>query len=45
MMIDQGGDLWVESREGGGTSFGLCLPLAKSVVPNEPVDEPVGRTA
>lgn len=27
LMSDQGGDLWVENRPGGGARFGLCLPL------------------
>ena len=26
LMRGQGGDLWVEPRRGGGTSFGICLP-------------------
>lgn len=26
LMRGQGGDLWVEPRPGGGTSFGICLP-------------------
>lgn len=26
LMKGQGGDLWVEARSGGGTSFGICLP-------------------
>lgn len=26
LMLDQGGDLWVEQRSGGGASFALCLP-------------------
>ena len=26
LMREQGGDLWVEPRPGGGTSFGICLP-------------------
>lgn len=26
LMRGQGGDLWVEARPGGGTSFGICLP-------------------
>jgi signal transduction histidine kinase len=26
LMRGQGGDLWVEPRAGGGTSFGICLP-------------------
>ena len=26
LMRGQGGDLWVEARSGGGTSFGICLP-------------------
>lgn len=26
LMQDQGGDVWAESRGGGGASFGLCLP-------------------
>ena len=26
LMRGQGGDLWVEPRGGGGTSFGICLP-------------------
>jgi signal transduction histidine kinase len=26
LMRGQGGDLWVESRPGGGASFGICLP-------------------
>jgi signal transduction histidine kinase len=26
LMKGQGGDLWVEARTGGGTSFGICLP-------------------
>lgn len=28
LMIEQEGDLWVETRKGGGASFGLCLRLA-----------------
>jgi signal transduction histidine kinase len=28
LMRDQGGDLWVEPRAGGGTSFGICLPAS-----------------
>jgi two-component system, OmpR family, sensor histidine kinase KdpD len=28
LMRDQGGDLWVEARPGGGSSFGVCLPSA-----------------
>jgi signal transduction histidine kinase len=28
LMRDQGGDLWVEDRQGGGASFTLCLPAA-----------------
>ena len=28
LMRGQGGDLWVEARRGGGTSFGICLPAA-----------------
>lgn len=32
LIVDQGGDLWVESRPGGGASFGLCLPLAPTRV-------------
>jgi signal transduction histidine kinase len=28
LMRGQGGDLWVEARPGGGTSFGICLPAA-----------------
>ena len=28
LMRAQGGDLWIEPRRGGGTSFGICLPLA-----------------
>jgi len=28
LMRRQGGDLWVEAREGGGASFGICLPAA-----------------
>ena len=27
LMRDQGGDLWVEDRPGGGSSFGICLPF------------------
>jgi signal transduction histidine kinase len=27
LMRGQGGDLWVEPRRGGGTSFGICLPV------------------
>lgn len=30
LMRDQGGDMWAENRDGGGASFGLCLPLAAS---------------
>lgn len=26
LMRGQGGDLWVQARPGGGTSFGICLP-------------------
>lgn len=26
LMRGQGGDLWVEPRPGGGTSYGICLP-------------------
>lgn len=26
LMRGQGGDLWVEARPGGGSSFGICLP-------------------
>ncbi|HET7722401.1 MAG TPA: HAMP domain-containing sensor histidine kinase [Acidimicrobiales bacterium] len=26
LMRAQGGDLWIEPRPGGGTSFGICLP-------------------
>lgn len=26
LMREQGGDLWVEARSGGGSSFGICLP-------------------
>jgi two-component system osmolarity sensor histidine kinase EnvZ len=26
LMREQGGDLWIEPRPGGGTSFGICLP-------------------
>jgi signal transduction histidine kinase len=26
LMRGQGGDLWIEPRPGGGTSFGICLP-------------------
>ena len=28
LMRGQGGDLWVEARPGGGSSFGICLPAA-----------------
>lgn len=28
LMREQGGDLWVEARPGGGSSFGICLPAA-----------------
>lgn len=31
LMLDQGGDLWVENRVGGGASFGLCLPLMSDI--------------
>jgi two-component system OmpR family sensor kinase len=30
LMHEQGGDLWVEPRPGGGTSFGICLPAIAS---------------
>jgi signal transduction histidine kinase len=30
LMRGQGGDLWVEARPGGGTSFGICLPAMAS---------------
>ena len=26
LMRGQGGDLWVQARPGGGTSYGICLP-------------------
>lgn len=26
LLRGQGGDVWVEARPGGGTSFGICLP-------------------
>ena len=29
LMRAQGGDLWVEPRAGGGSSFGVCLPVAR----------------
>ena len=35
LMRDQGGDLWVEDRPGGGSSFGICLP---SVPPETDAD-------
>ncbi len=35
LMLDQGGDLWVEQRSGGGASFALCLPAEAS----EPTSE------
>lgn len=53
LMLDQGGDLWVEPRHGGGASFGLHLPRAAaspaSVSPPAPVRhretvERAGRT-
>ena len=28
LMQDQGGDLWVQARPGGGASFGVCWPSA-----------------
>jgi signal transduction histidine kinase len=31
LMRGQGGDLWVEARPGGGSSFGICLPALDSV--------------
>ncbi|MDP1805288.1 MAG: HAMP domain-containing sensor histidine kinase, partial [Acidimicrobiales bacterium] len=30
LMREQGGDLWIEPRPGGGTSFGICLPAVAS---------------
>ena len=30
LMREQGGDLWIEPRPGGGTSFGICLPAITS---------------
>jgi len=30
LMRGQGGDLWIEPRPGGGTSFGICLPAVTS---------------
>ncbi|HEX2064520.1 MAG TPA: HAMP domain-containing sensor histidine kinase, partial [Acidimicrobiales bacterium] len=30
LMRGQGGDLWVEARPGGGSSFGICLPALTS---------------
>ena len=30
LMRGQGGDLWIEPRPGGGTSFGICLPAIAS---------------
>ena len=30
LMRGQGGDLWVEARPGGGSSFGICLPAFPS---------------
>lgn len=35
LMLDQGGDLWVEQRSGGGASFALCLPAG----PPDPTSE------
>ena len=29
LMRAQGGDLWVEPRPGGGSSFGICLPVVQ----------------
>jgi signal transduction histidine kinase len=29
LMRAQGGDLWVEPRPGGGSSFGICLPVIR----------------
>ena len=29
LMRAQGGDLWVEPRAGGGSSFGICLPVVR----------------
>jgi hypothetical protein len=28
-MREQGGDLWVDERDGGGASFALALPRAR----------------
>jgi signal transduction histidine kinase len=38
LMREQGGDLWVEARPGGGSSFGICLPAA--AVPAPPPTPP-----
>ena len=44
LMREQGGDLWIEPRPGGGTSFGICLPghhrrAARTLVPPTPDDD------
>lgn len=36
LMREQGGDLWVEGRPGGGATFVLFLPAAESVSPGRP---------
>ena len=35
LMREQGGDLWIEPRPGGGTSFGICLPAITAATEDE----------
>lgn len=35
LMREQGGDLWIEPRPGGGTSFGICLPAVTAATEDE----------
>jgi signal transduction histidine kinase len=35
LMRGQGGDLWVQSLPGGGTSFGICLPALRGTMGDE----------
>lgn len=40
LMLDQGGDAWVENRSGGGARFALCLPLTEEAPTS--ASEPTG---